>query len=176
MARTSVKENKSIYQLKREELGLSREKAAELLRWITPERIERIESGKTNAHPDEVVLMAEKYQCPHLCNYFCANECEIGKQYVPEIKTKDLSQIILEMLASLNAMQRRQERLIEITSDGVIEDQEINDFIAIQEELEKISITVETLQLWVEQKIASGDIDPEAYQKAKQKKALSSNR
>ena len=31
MARASVKENKNIYQLKREELGLSREKAGELL-------------------------------------------------------------------------------------------------------------------------------------------------
>ena len=169
MARASVKENKSIYQLKREELGLSREKAAELLQFITPERIERIESGKAGAHPDEVVLMAEKYQCPHLCNYFCANECEIGKQYVPEIKAKALSQIILEMLASLNSMQRRQERLIEITSDGVIEDEEIRDFIAIQEELEKISVTVETLQLWVEQKLASGDIDRDSYIKASKK-------
>ncbi len=153
MARASVKENKTIYQIKREELGLSREKAAEQLRYITPERIERIESRKTNANPDEVVLMAEKYNCPHLCNYFCANECAIGKQYVPEIKAKDLSQIILEMLASLNSMQRKQERLIEITSDGVIEEEELQDFIAIQNELEKISITVETLQLWAEQNI-----------------------
>ena len=167
MARASTKENKSLYQQKREELGLSREKAAELLRFITPERIERIESGKSNAHPDEVVLMAEKYQCPHLCNYFCANECEIGRQYVPEIQIKDLSQIILEMLASLNAMQKKQERLIEITSDGVIEDEEIHDFIAIQDALEKISITVETLQLWVEQKLASGDIDMDAYRAAR---------
>ncbi len=170
MARVSSKENKSIYQLKREELGLTREKAGELLRWITPERIERIESGKSNAHPDEVVLMSEKYQCPHLCNYYCANECEIGKQYVPEIKSKDLSQIILEMLASLNAMRNKQERLIEITSDGKIEEDEINDFITIQDELEKISITVETLQLWVEQKLASGAIDPETYQAVLQKR------
>ena len=153
MARASVKENKNIYQVKREELGLSREKAGELLQYITPERLERIESGKSNAHPDAVILMAEKYHCPHLCNYYCANECEIGKQYVPEIKSKDLSQIILEMLASLNAMQRKQERLIEITSDGVIQEDELRDFRAIQDELEKISITVETLQLWTEQNI-----------------------
>jgi transcriptional regulator with XRE-family HTH domain len=166
MARTSIKENKSVYQQKREELGLSREKAAELLGFITRERIERIESGKSYAHPDEVVLMAEKYGFPHLCNYYCANECEIGRKYVPEIKPVDLSRIILEMLASLNAVQRKQERLIEITSDGIIQDEEIDDFITIQEKLEKISITVETLQLWVEQKLASGDIDMDAYQKA----------
>lgn len=151
MARASVKENKTIYQIKREELGLSREKAAELLQYITPERIERIESRKTNANPDEVVLMAEKYRCPHLCNYFCANECAIGRQSVPEIEAKDLSQIILEMLASLNAMQRKQERLIEITSDGVIEEEEARDFAVIQDELKKISTTVESLRLWTEQ-------------------------
>ena len=153
MARASIKENKTIYQQKREELGLSREKASELLQYITPERIERIESRKTNANPDEVVLMAKKYNCPYLCNHFCSNECAIGKQYVPEIKAKDLSQIILDMLASLNSMQRKQERLIEITSDGVIEKEEIHDFLAIQNELEKISVTVETLQLWAEQNI-----------------------
>ena len=166
MPRVSAKENKTVYQVKREELGLSREKAAELLRCITAERLERIESGKYNVHPDEVVVMAEKYRVPHLCNYYCANECEIGKQYVPEIKSKALSQIVLEMLASLNSMQRQQERLIEITADGVIEEDEIHDFIMIQDELEKISVAVETLQLWMEQKIASGAIDPEAYNNA----------
>lgn len=153
MARISSKEKKTIYQQKREELGLSREKAAELLRFISPERIERIESGKSNAHPDEVVLMAEKYRCPYLCNSYCANECEIGRQYVPEIKDKALSQIILEMLASLNAMQRKQERLIEITSDGIIQKEEYRDFLLIQAELEKISVTVESLQLWAEKNI-----------------------
>ena len=169
MARTSTKKDKNIYQLRREELGLSREKASTLLETIPPERIERIESGKFSVNPDEVVLMAEKYQAPQLCNYYCANQCEIGKQYVPEIKIKDLSQIVLEMLASLNSVKKRQERLIEITADGKIEADEVGDFIKIQDELEKISITVETLQLWSEQKIASGDIDMDAYMKAKEK-------
>ena len=169
MARASVKQNKTVYQLRREELGLSRDKASDLLAAIPPERIERIESGKFIAHPDEVVLMAEKYHAPHLCNYYCANECEIGKQYVPEIKIKELSQIVLEMLASLNTVKKRQERLIEITVDGVIESDEVEDFIQIQDDLERISITVEALQLWVEQKLAAGDIDIEAYKRAKNK-------
>ena len=62
MPRVSTKENKTIYQSKREELGLSRDKASELLETIPPERIERIESGKFTAHPDEVLTMAEKYK------------------------------------------------------------------------------------------------------------------
>lgn len=64
--------------------------------------------------------MAEGYKMPNLCNYYCSNECPIGRRYVPEIKIKDLSQIILEMIASLNAMNKKQERLIEITADGMI--------------------------------------------------------
>lgn len=163
MGRVSVKENKNMYQLRREELGLSREKASELLGTMPPERIEKIESEKSLPHPDEVLLMSEAYKLPNLCNHYCANECPIGKQYVPEIKIKDLSQIVLEMLASLNSMHKKQERLIEITADGRIEGDEIKDFIHIQEELEKISITVETLQLWSEQMLANGAIDIEAY-------------
>lgn len=170
MARASTKSNKTVYQLKREELGLSREKASELLEVLPPERIERIESGKFTAHPDEVLVMAEKYQAPELCNYFCANECEIGRQYVPEVKIKDLSRIVLEMLASLNSVKKRQDRLIEITADGQIVEDEVEDFIMIQEELERISITVETLQLWTEQKLASGEIDMVAYNAARQKR------
>ena len=69
---------------------------------------------------------------------------------MPEIKVKDLSQIVLEMLASLNSMGKQKDRLIEITADGEISGDELEDFIFIQEELERISITVETLQLWSE--------------------------
>lgn len=169
MGRVSVKDNKNIYQLRREELGLSREKASELLETMPADRIEKIESEKSIPHPDEVLLMSEAYKMPNLCNHYCANECPIGKQYVPEIKIKDLSQIVLEMLASLNSMNRKQERLIEITADGKIEGDEIKDFIHIQEELEKISITVETLQLWSEQMLANDVIDIEAYNAYKKK-------
>lgn len=169
MARISTKENKTVYQKKREALGLSREKASELLETIPPERIERIESGKFTAYPEEVLAMAEKYQAPNLCNHYCAHECEIGKRYVPEVSIKDLSQIVLEMLASLNSVKKRQERLIEITVDGTIEADEVEDFIEIQEELEKVSITVEALQLWSEQKLASGEIDMAAYEAMKKK-------
>ena len=93
--------------------------------------------------------------------------CEIGQKYVPEIKTKDLAQIVLEMLSSLNSMKKSQERLIEITADGNIDDDEIKDFVFIQQELERISITVETLQLWVERMLADGKINLDKYNEIK---------
>lgn len=169
MGRASIKENKTIYQTSREELGYTREKASELLGWIQAERIERIENEKSEPHPDEVLKMSEVYKNPNLCNYYCARECPIGQKYVPEIKIKDLSQIVLEMLASLNAMNKEKERLIEITADGEISGDEIKDFIHIQEELEKISITVETLQIWVEKMLSDGRIDSDEYNRIKGK-------
>lgn len=72
-------------------------------------------------HPEEVLIMADKYKSPELCNYYCSNQCPIGQQYVPEIKMKELPQIILETVASLNKMNKKQERLIEITADGIKE-------------------------------------------------------
>ena len=163
MARVSTKENKNIYHKTRESLQLSREAASELLETITPERIEKIENERSLPHPDEVLLMSDKYKQPSLCNYYCANQCPIGQEYVPEVKIKDLSQIVLEMLASLNALNKQRERLIEITVDGRISGDEIQDFIFIQEELERISIAVETLQLWSERMIATGMIDADQY-------------
>ena len=167
MGRASTKENKNRYQLIREELGLSREKASELLESIMPERIEKIENERSLPHPNEVLVMAEKYKQPSLCNFYCANQCPIGQQYVPEVKIKDLSQIVLEMLASLNSVSKQKDRLIEITADGKISGDELEDFIFIQEELERISITVETLQLWSEKMLANGVIDAEAYNSRK---------
>lgn len=169
MGRASTKENKNLYQKTREALQLTRETAAELLESMSPERIEKIENERSLPHPDEVLLMAEKYKLPSLCNYYCANQCSIGQQYVPEIKIKDLSQIVLEMLDSLNSVSKQKERLIEITVDGKITGDELDDFIHIQEELERISIAVETLQLWSERMLATGVIDVEQYKEHRRK-------
>lgn len=114
--------------------------------------------------------MATAYKEPQLCNHYCANECPIGMKYVPEVTIKDLSQVVLEMLASLNSMKKSQERLIEITADGVIENDELEDFIHLQKELERISITVETLQLWTERMLATGKIDIKQYKELSKRK------
>ena len=169
MGRASTKENKNKYQLIREELGLSREKASELLEIISPERLEKIENERSDPHPDEVLLMSQKYKKPSLCNHYCANQCPIGQQYVPEVQVKELSSIVLEMLASLNAVHKQKDRLIEIAADGKISNDEIDDFIYIQEELERISITVETQQLWSERMLANGIIDPDQFYARKNK-------
>lgn len=161
MGRKSTRENKTIYQINRENLELTRDAAAEKLGFISSDRLEKIESQKTKPHPEEILAMAKCYKNPALCNYFCSIECPIGQLYVPEIKAKDLSQITLEMLATLNKLVKEKDRLIEITVDGKLTEDEIPDFISIKDQLEKMAMAVDSLNLWVDQKIAEGSIDQE---------------
>lgn len=158
MGKKSVKENKNAYQISREEAGLTREAASQVLEYISSDRIEKIESEKSLPHPDEIMAMSKAYKDPELCNYFCSNECPIGKKYVPEIKMKELSQITLEMLASLNAMEEEKKRLIEITVDGKISEDEKGDFETIRNKLKDISMSIQSLQMWVDNAILTGVI------------------
>ena len=159
MGRKSTKENKNIYQISRENMNFSRETAADKLGFISSDRIEKIENEKTLPHPEEVLAMADCYKNPALCNYFCSHECPIGIEYVPEIKAKELSQITLEMLATLNKLTHEKERLIEITVDGELTEDELPDFLKIKDQLEKIALTIDSLNLWLDNTIASGKID-----------------
>ncbi len=164
MGKKSIKENKNIYQISRENMNLTREKASELLQYISADRIEKIENEKTTPHPDEILAMATGYKVPNICNYYCSHECPIGQQYVPEVKIKELSQIVLETLAALNTMEKQKARLIEITVDGQISDDELHDFVKIQAELERIALTAQSLQLWIETTIMNKQINEEKLQ------------
>jgi len=157
MGRKSTKDNKSIFQTLREEAGLTRAKAQELLEFISDDRIEKIESGKLLPRPEEILKMQEVYKHPELANYFCSNMCPIGQRYIPEADVKDISQITLEVLNSLNTLDKLKEKLIEITVDGVIDQNEIKDFKQIKAELEKMSSTIDSLQIWVEDAINKGN-------------------
>ena len=158
MGRKSTRENKNHYQQCRENRSLTREQAADLMEVVSSDRIEKIENEKSLPHPDEILIMADAYKAPDLCNYYCSHECPIGQEYVPEVKIKDLSQITLEMLASLNAIEKEKNLLIEITVDGTISPDEKKDFQKIQNQLSQISMAIDSLQLWVQKAIADGEI------------------
>ena len=167
MGKRSTKENKNIYQIYREEAELTREKASEKMEYISADRIEKIESEKSYPHPDEILVMADCYKKPNLCNYYCSHECPIGKEFVPEVRLKDLSQIVLEMLASLNAIDKDKNRLIEITADGKLTADEYRDFASIENQLNKISLSADALKLWLQQTIMDGKIDKKELDKAR---------
>ncbi len=159
MGKRSVRENKNIYQRSREQAGLTREAAGERMVFLSPERIEKIESGKSLPHPDEVMAMEAGYRDPELCNYYCTHECPIGKKYVPEATLKDFAQNTVEILASLNAMEKEKERLIEISVDGRVNDFERKDFDVILEKLNAIARSVQSMRIWLEHAANTGKLE-----------------
>ncbi len=163
MGKASVKEHKNIYQLCREETGLTRAKAAEKL-YLSASRIEKIENG-ARPHADEVLKMAEGYGAPELCNDFCCSICEIGRQRnIPRAESKELSQITLEMLSTINVLSKEKDRLIEISVDGKITKDEVGEFQEIRQQLNRMTAIIESLQLWVEKSIEGGESDPSLRQ------------
>lgn len=161
MGRKSTRENKNIYQLSRENVNYTREVAAEKMGFVSEDRIEKIESEKTHPHPEEILAMAQAYKNPSLCNYFCSHECMIGQKQVPEVPLKELQAITLQLLSTLNNLVKEKDRLIEITVDGEITEDEVSDYLKIQKQLNNMSLAIESMRLWIDHKIADGNLDKE---------------
>ena len=94
MGKASTRENMCIYKLAREELGLTRADAttkipgnAEFpgMDGVTESRLVKLEHGEATIQPEDVVAMAKRYNKPELRNYYCCNECAIGKLDAPEV-------------------------------------------------------------------------------------------
>lgn len=168
MGKRSTKTDKNIYFQTRDDLSLTRAEAASRCETISEGRLEKIEYGLTEVEPADVIELARAYKKPELCNYYCTHECAIGKESVPEIKVSSLSEIVLKMLASLNDLESDKNRLIQITADGRITEDELKDFAKIEKGLESIQITVESLKLWVNHTIAQGQINETAFKEARQ--------
>jgi len=159
MGKQSTCENKNIYQLCREEQGLTREKASEKMVGISASRIEKIEYELQEPTPYDVVQMADCYKRPDLCNYYCSHRCAIGDRYVPEVEVSELSNIILETIASLNEITPLTGRLIQIARDGKISDDEIKDFAFISKKLDEVSLAIDSLNLWVDKTASENNIN-----------------
>ena len=155
MGRRSTKENKSVWQTTREELGLTREKAGDLIPGFSPERIEKIENGRTQIQPEDALLLAEYYKAPALVNYYCCNECPIGESHAVRTESKELTQIAVETTNAVNQMSRIKDRLLEIAEDGKVCTDELEDFMKIKSVLDKLAQSVSNLQLWMDEQIAS---------------------
>ncbi|MCM1193172.1 MAG: helix-turn-helix domain-containing protein [Butyrivibrio sp.] len=125
----------------------SREKAAELI-GMDRTRLARIELDTIAPYPEEVKAMAKAYNVPELCNSYCARECPIGKDNVPEVTIMDFDRLALKVLGSLKDIDSLRASLIAISEDGIIEEKERPAFQEILDSLEKISTNAKALQLW----------------------------
>lgn len=113
--------------------------------------------------------MASCYNRPDLCNYYCSHKCSIGEKYVPEVEVTELPNIILETIASLNEINPLTGRLIHISRDGKITDDEIHNFALISKKLDEISLAIDSLNLWVDKTASDHKINIDLLNEEKRK-------
>lgn len=80
------------------------------------------------------------------------NECAIGQHIdmQPIESIHDLPQITLELLSSLNSLNKQKDSLIDITADGKISDDEQAAFEDFKNSLADMTLAIESLRLWTE--------------------------
>lgn len=169
MGKQSTRENKTIYQLYREEAGYTREQASALMCCVSKAKIEKIEYEHQSPTPYDIVQMADCYKKPELCNFYCSHACDIGDRYIPEIGLSELPSIILETISSLNEINPLTNRLIQIAKDGKITDDEIPDFAIISNKLDEISLAINSLNLWVDKTASENTINLDLLKKEKER-------
>ena len=102
-------------------------------------------------------------------HYYCSHKCTIGGRYVPEIEISELSNIILETISSLNEINPLTSRLIQISRDGTISDDEIKDFAFISKKLDEVSLAIDSLNLWIDKTASENNINIELLNAEKEK-------
>lgn len=128
----------------------SREGAAELL-GVSVSSLADYELGNTKVVPvDKVVLMADLYNAPEIKNYYCTNECPIGRNTVPKLEIEELDRLTIKVLSSLRSIDDIKDKLIDIAADGVITEHEKPKLEEILRALDQITVYSQELRLWAE--------------------------
>ncbi|QHI73809.1 helix-turn-helix domain-containing protein [Aminipila terrae] len=136
---------RNIYQIARESSGFTQEKAAELLN-ISVESLRAYE-GDRRVPPDKTVIrMIELYNTQYLAYQHLKTNAEVGKAYLPDIELKDLPTAMLRLQKEVTDFIKCKDELIDITCDGIIDNQEMPRFKEILKELDDITAAIYSLK------------------------------
>lgn len=131
----------------------SRSGAAELL-GISESSLADYELGNTKVVPvDKVNLMADLYRAPEIRNFYCANECPIGKNCVAQLEVEELDRLTIKVLVAFKKVGYIKDTLLEITEDGIVSPDEQTAFAEVIKALDNISQNAQELKLWAEKQI-----------------------
>lgn len=137
----------NIYGRYRRAAGLTQERAAELLDCAV-RTLANWENG-INTPPDEkVVLMCDVYQSQTLAIEHLRATISLARDIIPDIKIVPLSQAVCGLLGSIKTFINSDYdwALLDIASDGMVDELEIDEFMNLMELLEKIVEAALTLK------------------------------
>lgn len=160
MGRKASKATDNIYYMARCNAALSnnifssREKAAAKL-GIERSRLARIELDKIEPYSEEVIIMAREYNAPYLCDNYCNLVCPIGMKRLEEAakgNTKyqeSLERLALRFLSSTQCIDDISKKLVDISKDGMVTEDEFNNFHDVLEAMDALSYNIKAIKDWI---------------------------
>ncbi|HBJ1648628.1 TPA: transcriptional regulator [Clostridium botulinum] len=143
-----MKENENIYRKARtraaefNEKFKNRDGASETL-GVSKDSLINYELGLCKQVPvDVVVRMADAYNAPELMNYYCCNECPIGKLTISPVDQTNINNIYKLSINIFNLIgegNQLRNTLLDIVEDGVIDESEKEDLDKILDNLRKLA-------------------------------------
>lgn len=131
----------------RNKAGLSREKAAFRLH-LAAKTLNNYENGHSIVPPETALRMQDVYKDPALTARYCSEYCPIGQIFAHQVpEHNNLCQAVLGLLKEQNDVEQIRTKLIEITADGIITQDELSEFELVMDELLDLEMKIENLKL-----------------------------
>ena len=127
----------NIYKNARQTAGLTQERWAELL-GISPDSVRRYEAGAMLPSDDTVLAMAETTGILALPLWHLRAKSAIAEDMLPDVPDVPLPQAVLKLLTAIKAVSGHVDYLIQIASDGIVDDREEALFSEIADDLDGI--------------------------------------
>lgn len=130
----------------------SKEGAAELL-GVSVSTLSDYELGVTKVVPPDMVLkMSDLYNAPELENYYCTEMCPLGCE-MPKAEILDIDRITVKALSVFRHLDKTKEKLLDITEDGIISNEEKPELEQVLSELEELEQVTQNLKIWVKKNL-----------------------
>ncbi len=141
-----LQQYQNIYQLGRENTGITQEKASELLD-ISVESLRAYENDKRIPPNTVVVKMISIYNNNLLGYEHVRRTTEAGVMFLPKLEMKSLSSITLKLHKEIKDYLKKEDDFIDIVEDDVIDEEEEEIWDDVMQELEDIFKSILILKL-----------------------------
>lgn len=134
----------------------SREGAAEQLGY-SPSTLAGWELGTDRPSPEAALLMSDLYHAPEIVNHYCREVCPLGHD-IPKIDIDSLDRIAIKALSVFRHIEGAKEKLLDITEDGIITQDEQPELEHILNCLDEVTHIAMNLKAWVKKNLGNEEV------------------